>query len=128
MKSRITTLTVAVLLMATGLFAQEEMMEKATYPSLKKFEIGVFLGASNYQGDLIVPTYAWNGDNINFAWGAHLRYNMNPSWALRLNFANSTLSGDEINYDDNNHSVRACLLYTSPSPRDATLSRMPSSA
>ena len=25
-------------------------------------------------------------------------------------------------------SVKACLLYTSPSPRDATLSRMPSSA
>ena len=25
-------------------------------------------------------------------------------------------------------SVRTCLLYTSPSPRDATLSRMPSSA
>ena len=27
-----------------------------------------------------------------------------------------------------NASLRACLLYTSPSPRDATLSRMPSSA
>ena len=26
------------------------------------------------------------------------------------------------------HHLRACLLYTSPSPRDATLSRMPSSA
>ena len=26
------------------------------------------------------------------------------------------------------HGVRSCLLYTSPSPRDATLSRMPSSA
>ena len=26
------------------------------------------------------------------------------------------------------HTLRACLLYTSPSPRDATLSRMPSSA
>ena len=25
-------------------------------------------------------------------------------------------------------SIRTCLLYTSPSPRDATLSRMPSSA
>ena len=24
--------------------------------------------------------------------------------------------------------IQACLLYTSPSPRDATLSRMPSSA
>ena len=29
---------------------------------------------------------------------------------------------------DEAHEVRACLLYTSPSPRDATLSRMPSSA
>ena len=26
------------------------------------------------------------------------------------------------------HTISACLLYTSPSPRDATLSRMPSSA
>ena len=26
------------------------------------------------------------------------------------------------------HDIDACLLYTSPSPRDATLSRMPSSA
>ena len=29
---------------------------------------------------------------------------------------------------DHRDSLRACLLYTSPSPRDATLSRMPSSA
>ena len=34
---------------------------------------------------------------------------------------NRILSSDE------NH-TNACLLYTSPSPRDATLSRMPSSA
>ena len=31
-------------------------------------------------------------------------------------------SGDRLSWDD------GCLLYTSPSPRDATLSRMPSSA
>ena len=33
-------------------------------------------------------------------------------------------------WHDNSHNamVRICLLYTSPSPRDATLSRMPSSA
>ena len=36
-----------------------------------------------------------------------------------LNDSNSPLRG---------HSLLACLLYTSPSPRDATLSRMPSSA
>ena len=31
-------------------------------------------------------------------------------------------------YDDFPYTIRICLLYTSPSPRDATLSRMPSSA
>ena len=31
-------------------------------------------------------------------------------------------------HDDIDGLDRACLLYTSPSPRDATLSRMPSSA
>ena len=34
--------------------------------------------------------------------------------------------GDEVVNALGKH--RACLLYTSPSPRDATLSRMPSSA
>ena len=58
MKFRITTLTVALLLLATGLFAQEEVMEKKTSPNFKKFAIGGFAGFSNYQGDLIVPTYA----------------------------------------------------------------------
>ena len=39
---------------------------------------------------------------------------------------NNIIEGEakEINEDDNQN----CLLYTSPSPRDATLSRMPSSA
>ena len=32
------------------------------------------------------------------------------------------------NYDDEDDDLEDCLLYTSPSPRDATLSRMPSSA
>ena len=43
------------------------------------------------------------------------------------------LSNDDVGLD--NHDVnrvasflKTCLLYTSPSPRDATLSRMPSSA
>ena len=31
-------------------------------------------------------------------------------------------------YKNFNANVHSCLLYTSPSPRDATLSRMPSSA
>ena len=33
-----------------------------------------------------------------------------------------------VNFLDRNESPRTCLLYTSPSPRDRTRSRMPSSA
>ena len=36
--------------------------------------------------------------------------------------------GDPFSYARSREIHMACLLYTSPSPRDATLSRMPSSA
>ena len=39
----------------------------------------------------------------------------------------SPLAGKDVDYRDVECPV-CCLLYTSPSPRDATLSRMPSSA
>ena len=41
------------------------------------------------------------------------------------NFEDSILISERIVRDD---VYTSCLLYTSPSPRDATLSRMPSSA
>ena len=58
---------------------------------------------------------------------------------LFLHFLNSSLGvtpSDEKWYIEaithrskkNDDQLRNCLLYTSPSPRDATLSRMPSSA
>ena len=37
-------------------------------------------------------------------------------------------TGTFISYSENTITLKSCLLYTSPSPRDATLSRMPSSA
>ena len=40
----------------------------------------------------------------------------------------NTRSWHYINLSDSEQDTYACLLYTSPSPRDATLSRMPSSA
>ena len=50
----------------------------------------------------------------------------------KMNFANCQVnvninqgSAAPVNFNNTSH---ACLLYTSPSPRDATLSRMPSSA
>ena len=38
------------------------------------------------------------------------------------------IEGDGIGIDITPAMLNVCLLYTSPSPRDATLSRMPSSA
>ena len=38
------------------------------------------------------------------------------------------LVADKFKWDEDRPFHRCCLLYTSPSPRDATLSRMPSSA
>ena len=43
-------------------------------------------------------------------------------WDWYVSLANNDVKKDEIINAD------PCLLYTSPSPRDATLSRMPSSA
>ena len=37
-------------------------------------------------------------------------------------------AGEEFQFLDADEAIPDCLLYTSPSPRDATLSRMPSSA
>ena len=48
-----------------------------------------------------------------------------PEIKPRQNFiTKKRLREDEIDFDK----LRSCLLYTSPSPRDGLLSRMPSSA
>ena len=49
------------------------------------------------------------------------------SGSIKLN--GKVLSSEKINIEPENRDISlACLLYTSPSPRDNTLSRMPSSA
>lgn len=100
MKSRITLLmTVAIFFFATGIFAQDAEMKKNNYPNLKKWEIGLFGGMSNYQGDLIEPIFSLSGDNNNFAYGAHLKYNFNPNWGLGVNYKGSSFSGNESGFE-----------------------------
>ena len=48
------------------------------------------------------------------------KYSISLDWLL--------LGKGKMYLDSTNKDFEACLLYTSPSPRDATLSRMPSSA
>ena len=64
-------------------------------------------------------------------------YNMfkNPQSNIRggnqiifSDFLNSVENGEVLKVEIQGNNIKGCLLYTSPSPRDATLSRMPSSA
>ena len=57
------------------------------------------------------------------AWDFHANITKNMASTLIVDMTSNHLNGFIINLP-----CRACLLYTSPSPRDATLSRMPSSA
>ena len=61
---------------------------------------------------------------------AHLRLlaHAPPRLAAAILWADRQRLMAYIGRDSHTHGVNPCLLYTSPSPRDATLSRMPSSA
>ena len=69
-------------------------------------------GAEHKGGDFT----AYNGNGDGKGYGTGFKYSGELSAA--------ELSDDGLDVGKNSH----CLLYTSPSPRDATLSRMPSSA
>ena len=61
-------------------------------------------------------------------WNDFLKHNpSNPRWADRDRFVLSNGHGSMLLYSLL-HLSGYCLLYTSPSPRDRTRSRMPSSA
>ena len=49
-------------------------------------------------------------------------------WVYNSPFRNEKIPSMFVNVQKNIWNDFGCLLYTSPSPRDATLSRMPSSA
>ena len=59
--------------------------------------------------------------------GANFKFNQNENRTLTPDFLSSVSSIEELNIKVYPNPF-VCLLYTSPSPRDATLSRMPSSA
>ena len=80
---------------------------------------------------------SWNGDNQLFYATMDDAHRPNKVWRHNIGTPQSEdeclLSEDDELYNigfgkSDNGNFLICLLYTSPSPRDATLSRMPSSA
>ena len=80
-------------------------------------------GASTMlEGDFGFATYAWS-DNSN---GQGITVSAAGTYTLTVTDATGCTGSAEVMVNTN--VAPTCLLYTSPSPRDATLSRMPSSA
>ena len=71
----------------------------------------------------------WVGrDSIVFLDGNYLQVQKIDPVSLDLKSSPITIPGSRVRGGRGVYSQYSCLLYTSPSPRDATLSRMPSSA
>ena len=60
--------------------------------------------------------------------GNRLLYDYSPARDAALLEAWSSAAAAGVSYFDSGDSYGTCLLYTSPSPRDLSTSRMPSSA
>ena len=77
----------------------------------------------------VIPGSAFDGvDRLTFAatiWPTHLS---KPDQGVLCRFDAESGNGVALMVGPDGVDALVCLLYTSPSPRDATLSRMPSSA
>ena len=74
-------------------------------------EAGLSLGTTSYNGDLTESSILdFNG--LHFAYGANLRYQYNPNFALRFNVLRGKLSGDDANYS-NRRNWKPQLSFTS---------------
>ncbi len=65
----------------------------------QKLEGGIFLGGSNYQGD-VVATDIYEFSETNFAYGLVIRNSFNPKWALRGNLLFGKITGTDLNFSD----------------------------
>ena len=77
------------------------------------------------------PVYYGNDQSIYTSRDTSGNFNIyNTSGSLNLYSSNSinVLDNIPINFGSTSDQIYSCLLYTSPSPRDRTRSRMPSSA
>ena len=73
----------------------------------------------------------WKTANLIFDNLNRQQYNANTDVVVKFSYENEGTTNQDktaITYSQHSGSLWGCLLYTSPSPRDATLSRMPSSA
>ena len=104
-----------------GLIYQYDTRDHINYPTKGTFFEGVLYSSENWMGS------DYRHQRVYLDYRRYLKIKGNHILALnaygRMNFGNTPF--DDLALFGGS---KSCLLYTSPSPRDATLSRMPSSA
>ena len=94
-------------------------------------KIGLFFGSFNpiHVGHLIIANYMANYTDLKEVWLVVSPQNpFKQKQSLAKDYDRLHLVRLAIGDNPKLKASNICLLYTSPSPRDATLSRMPSSA
>ena len=93
----------------------------ATNPVVKGAGSSLWPGGTYYEPKYLI--FDFTGTDMSYADFDHAQMQyavLTDAIVKHTNFHDANLEGADLSYN--------CLLYTSPSPRDATLSRMPSSA
>ena len=88
------------------------------------------IGSSSQYSQAVVKQFELAGHTVEQMGRANLQYGATPRAQLERretpDFVFININAEDTAYHSTDK--RACLLYTSPSPRDRTRSRMPSSA
>ena len=79
-------------------------------------------------GDSYDATGENSGDVIDTSSASHTDSDADASSSLSITHIKLSGGSNSTVASSSSYNSNGCLLYTSPSPRDATLSRMPSSA
>ena len=117
-------------LFSAGINSEDYKLDVLKKPNIAGFDIKLDYPAYTQRkdeslsniGDLVLPL----GTTVNWVFNAQHTESIDMKFSDNKDF----LSAERFSDNLFSYKKRAlsCLLYTSPSPRDATLSRMPSSA
>ncbi len=86
-------------LLPTFAFAQDEEQAEKAPASSGEWSAGLFVGYSNYLGDLVAPTFTF--DESNPAFGIFIKNQLSHRFGLRASLNLAKLSGDDNNYEQN---------------------------
>ncbi len=92
-------LVLLTFLLPLCVFSQNNLQTEEMKESSGEWSAGLFVGYSNYLGDLVEPTFTF--DESNPAFGLFVKNQLSHRFGLRASLLYGTLSGSDANYDRN---------------------------